>query len=207
MAGVELNIVREYFETNGFFVRQLRKHHLQKRGRKGHRYEDEIDLMVVNLAYREPDRALGFILFANDLAHINRAILSVRGWHTVSFSPSTLRSSSEIFHFLERDVLRRAEELFSIENDASQECGESFMKILVLPGLPTQEPHRTQSIELLREAGVDGILSFRAMLQDIVQKVEISQNYEKSDLLQTLRLLKHYDMLHSPQMELFPKKR
>lgn len=206
MAGVDLNIVREYFEMNGFFVRQMRKHHIQKRRSKTRRHEDEIDLMVINPRPEKAPDGLNFMLFANDLRYISRAILSVKGWHTMTFTPATLRSSTEIFNFLERDVLKRAEELFSASTQDEAKETESFKKILVLPGLPTQEPHRTQSIELLRKHGVDAIISFRAMLQDIINKVEINHNYEKSDLLQVLRLLKNYDMIRSPQMELFKKK-
>lgn len=204
MAGVDLNIVREYFEMNGFFVRQLRKYHIQKRSSAKRKSEDELDLLVMNPRPLPRTQEPGFMLFANDLPHISRAILSVKGWHTMKFTPATLRSSSDIFRFLERDVLKRAEELFQ---ETSEEDAAPFMKILVLPGLPTQEPHRTQSMEMLRNHGVDAIISFRAMLQDIIGKVEVNHNYEKSDLLQILRLLKNYEMLRDPQMELFGKKR
>lgn len=210
MAGVDLKLVREYFEMNGFFVRQLRKHHVQKRRTKTRRSEDDIDLMVFNPRPLKSDQPLNFMLFANDLPYISKAILSVKAWHTITFTPSILRSSTEIFNFLERDVLKRAEELFDKTEDGSalnDASSETFKKILVLPGLPTQEPHRTQSIDLLRKHGVDGIISFRAMLQDIINKVEINHNYEKSDLLQILRILKNYDMLRSPQLELFSKKK
>lgn len=203
MAGVDVSIVREYFEMNGFFVRQLRKYNTQKRRSKTRRTEDEIDLLVMNPRPQKTTQELNFMLFANDLPYVSRAILSVKGWHTTRFTPAMLKSSSDIFKFLERDVLKRAEELFSIPHD--EEEGDSFMKILVLPGLPTQEPHRSQSIRLLRMHGVDAIISFRAMLQDIISKVEINHNYEKSDFLQVMRLLKNYEMLRDPQMELFGK--
>ena len=146
------------------------------------------------------------MMFSSDLRNVSRAIVSVKGWHTTRFSPATLRSSADIFNFLEKDVLKKAEELFSIDPDNAEGLG-LMKKILVLPGLPTQEPRRTQSIELLRENGVDAVLSFRAMLQDIIAKIETNHNYEKSDLLQTLRILKNYDMIQTPQMELFGKKR
>ena len=146
------------------------------------------------------------MLFSSDLPNVSRAIVSVKGWHTTRFSPAILRSSSDIFTFLEKDVLKKAEELFSIDPDNAEGLGP-LKKILVLPGLPTQDPHRRQSIELLREHGVDAVLSFRAMLQDIIAKIEVNHNYEKSDLLQTLRILKNYDMIQAPQLELFSKKR
>ncbi len=199
MAGIDENIVREYFESNGFLVRQLRKYTVQSRSK---RLEEEIDLAVVNPAYRRSEDKPGFLLFAADLKLIQRAIVSVKAWHSTRFTPSTLRSSSEIFKFLEKDVLKKAEALFAIDEDLEPAQGP-FAKILVLPGLPTHEPHRSQSIELLREHGVDGILSFRSMLHDLVAKVENNYNYSKSDLLQLLRILKNYDMVKSPQMELF----
>jgi len=69
--------------------------------------------------------------------------------------------------------------------------------------LPTENPYREQSIQLLREKGVDGIISFRSMLLDILAKVEINRNYQKSEILQTLRILKNYELLGNPQLELF----
>ena len=83
---------------------------------------------------------------------------------------------------------------------------EDLTKILVTPGLPTQEPYRSQSVELLKERGVDGIISFRSMLIDLIDRVEVNLNYRKSDTLQMLRLLKNYELLKNPQMDLFSEK-
>jgi hypothetical protein len=33
--------------------------------------------------------------------------------------------------------------------------------------------------------------------------VEVNRNYQKSDLLQTIRILKNYDFFREPQLELF----
>jgi hypothetical protein len=72
----------------------------------------------------------------------------------------------------------------------------------VLPGLPTAEPFRSQSVQLLKERGVDAIISFRMMLLDIIDKIEVNRNYRKSDTLQLLRILKTYDFLKEPQLDL-----
>jgi len=201
MAGIDETIVREYFELNGFLVRQLRKYAVQSRSK---RTEEEIDLLVYNPVFSQREGQSGFILFSSDLPYIHRAIVAVKGWHSRSFTPATLRSSSAIFTFLEKDVLKKAGELFAIKDDDELvENMGSLKKLLVLPGLPTHEPHRTQSINLLREHGVDGILSFRSILQDLHSKVEVNHSYQKSDLLQTLRILKNYDMIKSPQLEFF----
>ncbi|MEI6862001.1 MAG: hypothetical protein WCL04_07090, partial [Verrucomicrobiota bacterium] len=81
---------------------------------------------------------------------------------------------------------------------------DGLTKILVLPGLPTQEPFRSQSVALLRERGVDAIVSFRTMLIDLIEKTEINRSYRKSDALQVIRLLKNYGLLRDPQLELGP---
>ena len=80
--------------------------------------------------------------------------------------------------------------------------GSDVAKILVLPALPTAEPFRSQSVEMLKERGVDGIISFRAMLLDLIEKIEINRSYGKSDALQVIRILKNYDLLKEAQLDL-----
>lgn len=203
MAGVDETIVREYFEMNGFLVRQLRKYAVQSRAKRS---EEEIDLMVYNPTWRKSAGKPNFMLFSNELELVQRAVVIVKGWHSQRFTPGTLRGSSDIFKFLEKDVLKKAEDLFHVDEKQVEDIGP-FMKILVMPGLPTHEPHKSQSIELLEKAGIDAIISFRSILQDIVQKLEVNHNYQKSDLLQILRILKNYDMVKAPQLELFGRKR
>jgi len=76
-------------------------------------------------------------------------------------------------------------------------------KILVVPSLPHTAEARDESIALLRAKGVDAVLPFRAMLAALVAKTESNRNYQKSDLLQTIRILKNYDFFKEPQLELF----
>jgi len=75
-------------------------------------------------------------------------------------------------------------------------------KVLVLPALPTAEPFRSQSVELLKSKGVDCIISFRSMLLDLIDKVETNRSYGKSDALQMIRILKNYDLFQDPQLTL-----
>jgi hypothetical protein len=53
---------------------------------------------------------------------------------------------------------------------------------------------------------VDGIISFRAILLDLIDKVEINRSYRKSDTLEVLRILKNYELLREPQLD-FPPSR
>ncbi len=201
MAAIDEGIVREFFEQNGFFVRQVRKHAVQARRKTS---DEEIDLVVYNPAWSRENRRPEFFLFATELPHLHRAIVSVKPWHTDVFTPGMLKSSPEIFRFLEDEVERRATRFFPAEETEPGGAREELSKVLVLPALPTQEPFRTQSVELLKARGVDGIISFRAILTDLIDKVEVNRSYRKSDTLEVLRILKNYDLLREPQMDLLP---
>ena len=76
-------------------------------------------------------------------------------------------------------------------------------KILCLPKLPASEDLKAKVVTALRESGIDGVLSFRTVLADLVSWIDSNRNYEKSDLLQTIRMLKNYDLIKDPQLELF----
>jgi hypothetical protein len=200
MSGFDENIVREYFELHEFLVRQVRKYQVQSRRKVA---EEEIDLIVYNPTYAPGDREPNFLLFASELPYIHRAVVVVKAWHTTHrFTPNLLRSSSEILKFLEKNVTKAIEGSFT---DPDQTFGQSgdLKRILVLPGLPTTEPYRSESIQLLREMGVDGIISFRTMLLDIIEKIEVNRSYQKSEFLQILRVLKNYDLIKDTQLGLF----
>jgi len=199
MSAIDEGIVREYFEQNGFLVRQARKYQVAARRKHA---EEEIDLIVYNPAWQRGARKPDFFLFSNELPFVQKAVISVKGWHTGVFTPTMLKSSPEIFNFLEQKVLKEAERFFPPE--AAEDAANAPTKVLVLPSLPTAEPFRSQSVELLKARGVDAIISFRAMLLDLLEKIEINQNYTKSDTLQVMRILKNYDLLKDTQLDMFP---
>jgi hypothetical protein len=202
MSAIDEGIVREYFEQNGFLVRQARKYQVQARRKIG---EEEIDLIVFNPAWQRGARKPDFFLFSNELPYVQKAIVAVKGWHTGVFTPQMLKSSPEVFRFLEENVLKEASRLFPPH--AGEEPEGAPTKVLVLPSLPTAEPFRSQSVELLKARGVDAIISFRAMLLDLLEKIEVNQNYTKSDTLQVMRILKNYDLLKDAQLDLIPAAR
>ncbi len=199
MSAIDEGIVLEYFEQNCFLVRQARKYQVSARRKVA---EEEIDLIVFNPAWQRGARKPDFFLFGSELPYVQKAIVAVKGWHTGVFTPNMLKSSPEIFSFLQQNVLKQAARFFPPNPD--DDPADVPTKILVLPSLPTAEPFRTQSVDLLKQHGVDAIVSFRAMLLDLLDKIEINQNYSKSDTLQVMRLLKNYDLLKDTQMDLLP---
>ncbi len=189
MASISENIVREYFELHGFFVRQQRKYIAPTRHE-----DDEIDFLVLHPRHvAAADRP--FVLRSEDLAGIATAVVVVKGWHSETFSPGLLASAPEIFRFLEPAVFQSAVKSFG--TDASP------AKVLVVPALPSAAGAREQSIEFLRGKGVDAVLPFRTMLADLIGHIEVNRNYQKSDLLQVIRILKNYELFGEGQLDLF----
>ncbi|MEI8315737.1 MAG: hypothetical protein WCG79_09835 [Verrucomicrobiota bacterium] len=190
MSAVDENIVREFFELHGFLVCQRRKYIVQTRQKTGN---EEVDLIVLNPVATLPETPLDFEITPAMLRSVARAVVAVKGWHTEVFAPGLLTHQPKIFRFVEPKAVEEARRLIG---------ADGLLKILVIPGLPRDAKMRERSIELLRAKGVDGVISFRAILQDLLTSVKTNRNYEKSDLLQILRLLKNYDLLKEPQLEL-----
>jgi hypothetical protein len=191
MSAVSETIVREYFELHEFLVRQHRKYVGQTRPEE----DDDIDFFVLNPQPQAPAAALPFVLGSPDLAYIERAIVVVKGWHTETFSSAVLAHAPEIFRFVEPKVFQQAARAFG-------KAGEP-LKILVVPALPQATDAREESIALLRSKGIDAVIPFRTMLADLVSETQVNRNYQKSDLLQIIRILKNYDLMREPQLELF----
>ena len=110
-----------------------------------------------------------------------------------------LASAPEIFRFVEPKVFQQAARAFGKDGTP--------LKILVVPALPQGEEARDESIALLRSKGIDAVIPFRTMLADLVGHIEVNRNYQKSDLLQIIRILKNYDFFKEPQLELFKSRR
>ncbi len=195
MAAVSETIVREYFELHAFLVRQHRKYIGQTRRED----DDDIDFFVLNPKPAVSNEALPFVLTSADLPRVERAIVVVKGWHTETFSSAVLAHAPEIFRFVEPKVFQQAARAFGGDGTP--------LKILVVPALPHEAKARDESIALLRSKGVDAVIPFRTMLADLVSETEVNRNYQKSDLLQIIRILKNYDFFREPQLELFKSKR
>jgi hypothetical protein len=126
-------------------------------------------------------------------------VIVVKGWHTDIFSPGLLANAPEIFRFLEPAAFRQAARAFDAAGEPS--------KILIVPALPVRAAARRQSIELLRAKGIDAVIPFHTILADLLERIEVNRNYQKSDLLQIIRLLKNYGFIKEAQLELFRSRR
>ena len=134
-----------------------------------------------------------------NLATVPRAVVVVRGWHTEAFGPAVLENAPAMFRFVEPAIFEQAARSFS--------PGLPPLKILIVPALAQTAKARDQTIGLLRAKGVDAVIPFRTMLADLIAGAEVNRNYDKSDLLQIIRVFKTYDFFKDPQMELFRSSR
>jgi hypothetical protein len=194
MPAVSESIVREYFELHGFLIRQQRKFTGQTRRED----EEDIDFFVFNPRRQAPPAALPFVLESADLAFIERALVVVKGWHTETFGAGRLARATAIFRFVDPKAFQQASRAFGPDG--------APLKILVVPALPQGARAREESIALLRAKGIDAVIPFGTMLADLVKSCDTNRNYQKSDLLQMIRILKTYDFFKEPQLELFKAK-
>lgn len=198
MQTVDEILVGEYFEQNGFLARPLRKSRLQSK-----RNPDEgLDLYVRNMVFAQGGREPNFLMFSSELRYLESAIICVHGWFGDKAALASMTSSSDIIRHLETHVVKKVEKWFEVDPRVRFGTKAPPKKILVAPVFPTQEPYRTQVEDLLKSKGVDGILSFKSMLLDLIERVDTKQVYYKSELLQLLRTLKTFDLVKDSQMGL-----
>ena len=191
MSAVSETVVREYFEMLGFLVTQPRKYMVPGRPKTP---DEEVDLIVSNPRCPGHVIAPEMVWGATEVKGIARAVVGVRGWHSERFYASTFEQTPDILRFAQEESVQFASSIVG---------PGPIAKILCLPKLPASEDLKAKVVTALRESGIDGVLSFRTVLADLVSWIDSNRNYEKSDLLQTIRMLKNYDLIKDPQLELF----
>jgi len=189
MSDINLQLVKEFFELNGFMILTNRKHQLRKIGAD---WEYSIELLVGNLNFVEPATEPGFVLEPRNLKAIPRAIVDVKGWHTEVFYPSTIEQGRTLFAFVSPESLQYASRVFK---------DEPFSKVIVLSELPSNKEILDRSIDVLRKNGIDHVIEFATILKDLISRVQVNYNYTESDTLQLVRLMKRYGLVKDLQME------
>jgi len=167
MSYVSIEIVKEFFILNGFFVYQ----------------KDDI-LLIKNMGKNIPlpDK---FVLEKEEILAIGNGVIKPVGWHTLKFTPSVIRSSPEIFSFLKHPYIKEIKEFFKNDN---------FSKILVIPGLPLKKSLRDESVKLLKENGIDYIIKFSTIISGLIEKINPRHLYlsPNSELLRILKIYKFF---------------
>ena len=197
MSHVNDTIVTAYFEALGFYVRRPRKYALP--ARSGHGNLDCVDILISHPSREDLDLPVQMKWESDDLKTIPRAAVAIRGWHTDRFSPAVFQQNAELLKLGSNELDAALEEEFGVG---------PTIRILCLSNLPASAELEKETMTFLQTQGIDGVILFSTMLRTLIRGVESHKNYEKSDLLQTLRIIKSYDLFRSEQLDLFdPKKR
>jgi hypothetical protein len=200
MASVNDQIIREYFEMHGFLVRQIRKH-----VSPSSEEEEESDFWIQNAAKKmDQARVKSLKISHSNIRKIDNALVFVKPWHTESFTHGAIEKDEELSKRLARSIEGNEPEFKAWTN-------QQPLKILVLSKLPKSKVARDKAIHSIHHKGFDGVLTFDQILSELLDHVSINRNYQRSDLLQVLRILKNYGLVRPLQLELFssnnPKKR
>jgi len=189
MSDVNIQLVREFFELNGFRVMTYWQHdHV-----KAHTVDHGLQLFVENTT-AAPSRQADFVLKSGDMASISRAIVEVRAWHADRLYASLIESNPVLFQVANEESQARARHVF--------DC-DTFDVILAISELPASPEPRQRAVQLLQQSRIDHVIEFPMILQDLLEKISPNVSYAPSTTLQTLRLLKRYDFIRYQQLE-FP---
>jgi hypothetical protein len=176
MSQASIEIVREFFIIDDFFV--LKKEDL---------------LLVKNVQTVDGQKSERFILSAGEISGtIKNAVVKPISWHTMKFTPAVLRKFPEVFDFLKE---KRSEEFKKYFK------GEEFLKVLVIPSLPASDSLRGESIEIMKEKGIDHLIGFSSIIAGLIEKIEPRHVY-LSSVNEVLRVLKFYKFFAEEEQNL-----
>lgn len=187
MSDVNVQLVREFFELNGFRTMTYWQHDRTRAADHG------LQLFVENGAV-PASRELDFTLRPGDAPALQRALVEVRPWHGERVYASHIENNPILFDVAGEDSAARARQVFG-DNE--------FKTILVISELPTSPESRQRSLALLQASSIDHLLEFATILHDILDKLNPQISYSPSHTLQTLRLMKRYGFIRRQQLE-FP---
>ncbi len=200
MAGFEEEVVRAYFETNGFLVRLAGRPPEAGKKRAG----TVPTLAIFNPEVTENATDFSFRLYTTDVGKIRTALVSILGWESRGFSANFLRSDAGLLKFIKAEVTaKRLESGFSPPVSLPEARMGDCLRLLVLPALPHAEGKIREALDVIREAGVQGIYTFSVMLENLLRRTEPNSDHAKSVPLQALRILKAYGLAKEPQLEMF----
>ena len=205
MTLLEELVAREYLERNGFFLKLLYPEiTVQSKKTKAKGGGPHPTYLIQRQTGRSQNEPLGdrFQLFSSDLGGLAMAILVAFGWSTPGLSQQVFQSGARYRSWVRNQVVPSFQS--SLQGVGKQEHSPSSpAKMVLLPGLPVSEPYRQECIDLLKDSGVEAMFSIRTLLESLVGQIPLSPGIATSTLSEMIRLLKVYELIRPPQMDLF----
>ena len=203
MVPLEELIARDYFERNGFYLKRI---HLppQPDGRKT---KNPIPTPPTYLLQRETGRTKNepladrFQLFSSDVSGLAIATLTLVPWYGSGMTMPIFQSPTRYRSWI-RNTIVPALEYTQVELQKVPAPAQPLPMVL-LPGLPAQDPQRKESIGLLRNAGIQAAFTVRTLLESLIQQLDSTPDAPDSAVTEILRTLKTYGLISPPQLDLF----
>ncbi len=189
MSDLNMQLVREFFELNLFYVLP----HWQ--------FEEalrDMDSAGSLLFVEQPKPAitgeLDCLLHPGDVQSIQRAVVEVRAWHADRMYTSVIESNSVFARVASEQTRTIADAVFN---------GQDYKILLVVSEFSASPDKRDKAVKILQEHGIDHVIEFPTILADMLRLVSPHNNYAPSHTLQTMRLLKRYNFIRKQQLEIF----
>ena len=191
---VEQDLVRAYFEANGFWVKCCK-------GTLENSKKPVLSLFeIFNSSNQENKQDISFRLFSGDLTRIRSAYVCLLGWEDSFFSNELLTSDAKLVKFLRKEVDPQRIELSrsQMPNPAKEK-----LLILVVPALPKSESRSLEIYDSLRKSGVRGVLTLSSILENLLRKSPGNIDTNGSPVYHLLKILRAYGLATEPQLDIF----
>lgn len=189
MSDINMQLVREFFELNLFYVLPHWQFEVDQRDS-----EYMGALLFVEQRTPAPPMELDCLLRAGEVRGVQRAVVEVRAWHADRLYPSVIDSNPVFTRVASAQTRALAESIFG---------GLDFKVVLVVSEFSSAPARRDQAVKSLHAQGIDHVIEFPTMLAETIRLVSVQGSYSPSQTLQTIRLLKRYGFIRRQQMELF----
>ena len=191
---VEQDLVRAYFEANGFWVKCCK-------GTLENSKKPVLSLFeIFNSSNQENKQDISFRLFSGDLTRIRSAYVCLLGWEDSFFSNELLTSDAKLVKFLRKEVDPQRIEL---SRSQMPNPAKEMLLILVVPALPKSESRSLEIYDSLRKSGVRGVLTLSSILENLLRKSSGNIDTNGSPVYHLLKILRAYGLATEPQLDIF----
>lgn len=188
-----MQIVREFFELHLFRVLTHWQHEALFAGQSDPSVLLFVEQNRADTHVRAANvRTAGFLLRPEEVEQLDRAVIEVRAWHADRVYPSVVEGNAILGHVATPEVRQLAASVFGTDD---------FASVLVISEFAASAKPRERAQQLLQGLGIDHVIEFPAVLQDMLQRINAHGNYAPSQTLQTLRLIKRYGLVRNQQLE------
>ena len=192
---VENDLIRAYFEANGFWVKRYEPSSLLLQNKFPFPLFE-----IFNPINSGNEQEVSFRLFTGDLVRVNAAVVCLIGWHDSNFSSDIFTSDSRLLKFFRKQV--DSPKLSWITEGVSIFPQEK-RSLLIVPALPKTEGKTKELFELLKKVGIQGVLTMGSVLENLMRKSSGSPDIRDNSTFHLLKLLKVYGLATEPQLDIF----